>query len=845
MKAANRERPERGLQPLPDWTPYQLRTFPAERKKSQTKPGKRKCASVSCVWADIDPPAGCEDLVAWRAEQVEALLNHDVMPSPHVIINSGSGLVPIWLLAEPFEIDGDKSRWTVFERTTRAVVALFEDGDSNTWNVDRLLRLPFTTNFPDKKKREKGRVECRSGILLWDVERPRYSLDDLPKKESGAPRSRRRGKIREASVPASLMEDLAGKEFEAHHQPLLEDLASWDCVLGDRLPDSEVITLPDGRSFDNDGAWETYIAADLPPYEQIEKLSDQGLDCLFEGERNGRWSIMTDNNAEACSFAFSAIRAGIPPRHVASILTHEMYPISRHCRDAGGHADKVRAARRCVGQAISLLEAKVEEPGDVIDLSAGREGDGLADVGRQLGALDLFERGGEIVRPIRTRAETTDDGVKRERGTLIVERMTPHSLKAVMSRYCRFMKWDGRARDYRDADPSADFARTFLSDRESWCFRPLDGVTGAPVFRPDGEIVTEPGYDPGTALWLDTDGLELPPIPERPTREDAEAALKTLMRPFREYPIPDEACLSALAALMIAPVITPSVEAVPAVGITSASPGFGKTKIQECVGALATGTKTASFSQAERDEENDKRLDAALLAGDPLIAIDNAEQPVGGPVLCSIVTGGTHKPRVLGRSEMPAMPSRVQVIVNGVNLAFRADACRRGLLVVIDDPDEEHPERRKFDFDPVHEVQGRRGEMLAAAPTILRAWHLDGRPVPDGHEPLGSFGSWEPVRLALIWLGMTDPMKSQAMIYADDPERELRRELLDLLWLARERNEFMGARSTQRRRQRRRTADPAGRFSSRLAAMEHSACRQAAEQDRRAVDRRHAPREDA
>ena len=44
------------------------------------------------------------------------------------------------------------------------------------------------------------------------------------------------------------------------------------------------------------------------------------------------------------------------------------------------------------------------------------------------------------------------------------------------------------------------------------------------------------------------------------------------------------------------------------------------------------------MSQGGSEEEGEKRLFAALWAGDPLISIDNIERPLEGSALCSILT---------------------------------------------------------------------------------------------------------------------------------------------------------------------------------------------------------------
>ncbi|MCI0348313.1 MAG: hypothetical protein L0Z53_02715 [Acidobacteriales bacterium] len=38
-------------------------------------------------------------------------------------------------------------------------------GDKGTWNLDRVMRLPGTTNWPDAVKRERGRVPADARLV--------------------------------------------------------------------------------------------------------------------------------------------------------------------------------------------------------------------------------------------------------------------------------------------------------------------------------------------------------------------------------------------------------------------------------------------------------------------------------------------------------------------------------------------------------------------------------------------------------------------------------------------------------------------------------------------------------
>jgi putative DNA primase/helicase len=82
----------------------------------------------------------------------------------------------------------------------------------------------------------------------------------------------------------------------------------------------------------------------------------------------------------------------------------------------------------------------------------------------------------------------------------------------------------------------------------------------------------------------------------------------------------------------------------------------------------------------------------------------------------------------------------------------------------------ERPETRTFkNPDPIEVVRDNRAKYVAAALTILRAYHVAGRPqMPN--TPLGSFEVWSRwVRDALIWLGEPDPCKTMERIRIEDP----------------------------------------------------------------------------
>jgi putative DNA primase/helicase len=213
--------------------------------------------------------------------------------------------------------------------------------------------------------------------------------------------------------------------------------------------------------------------------------------------------------------------------------------------------------------------------------------------------------------------------------------------------------------------------------------------------------------------------------------------------------------------------------------------GSGKSKLIDLASVIATGHEAAVISQGASEEEMEKRLGSALLAGDPIVSIDNCERPLGGELLCQMLTQTRVRTRILGESSTPALSTGAFVAATGNNLALSGDLTRRALLCRLD-PRCERPELRVFDLDPVAAAKARRPVLVVAAITVLRAFHVAGR--PGKPVPLGSFEAWSDlIRGALLWLGCADPVESIDSVRRADPR------LADLAAVAEQWHAVIGA----------------------------------------------------
>lgn len=139
------------------------------------KPGKDQLSGFVALHADIDPD-GEGGYDEQRSRLMNGRLDAVKQTKPSFIIDSGNGIVPIYLLEEPV---GSEMR----EAVEQANYALLEDfnADPGTWNSDRLLRAPFTSNISGHKKTSKGYPVFSEAVLLWQFPENRIRLSDARK----------------------------------------------------------------------------------------------------------------------------------------------------------------------------------------------------------------------------------------------------------------------------------------------------------------------------------------------------------------------------------------------------------------------------------------------------------------------------------------------------------------------------------------------------------------------------------------------------------------------------------------------------------------------------------------
>lgn len=375
---------------------------------------------------------------------------------------------------------------------------------------------------------------------------------------------------------------------------------------------------------------------------------------------------------------------------------------------------------------------------------------------------EIYQRGGMIVRPLLLPTIPANDDWT----------FTPVVRPWLIEALCcaaRFLKWDGRVKGYVAVDAPDDVANALLSRGGKWKLPTLTGITKTPFLRRDGSICETPGYDAASGLLFKPSAESFSPIPSQPSKDDALQALSLLDHLLDGFPFVAPTDRAVALSALLTTLDRRSMTAAPLHAFTSPTAGTGKSLLVDIAAMLATRQPMPVISQGRTEEELEKRLGAALLAGDTAIALDNCEHALQSTFLCQALTQQRLNIRMLGVSKNVETLVNAAIFATGNNLTIVGDLTRRTLICSLD-AHCERPELRTFAGNVLNTVQTERGRLVAAALTVLRAWHVSGESVDVA--PFGSFESWSyRVREPLVWLGRADPCETVAKVREDDPRR--------------------------------------------------------------------------
>jgi hypothetical protein len=365
-----------------------------------------------------------------------------------------------------------------------------------------------------------------------------------------------------------------------------------------------------------------------------------------------------------------------------------------------------------------------------------------------------------------------------------INQLAPAILREHMTKAVRFLKLKvkGESAIWVPAHPP-DFAISALHERKVYPgIRPIEGVIEAPTLRPDGSILSAPGYDPPTRLYLQPN-VQIDPIPDQPGRHDAEQSLELIYDLVTDFPFKSETHKTVwLTGLFTVLGRASFMGPAPLIAFDGNAPGSGKTKLADLIAIIASGRRmprSAWPGGDNADEEVRKRITSLAVQGERFVLLDNVDCELGGGPLDAAMTGDTWKDRLLGTNTVAEIPMKMVWFATGNNLGFRGDFVRRALAARLETPLERPEERKGFKYpDLLEHAQKNRAQILRAALLILRAYRAEGS--PKEVDPLGSFEKWTHAIVdPVYWITGLNPFDVRADVRVADKGTQTRAALVE------------------------------------------------------------------
>jgi len=274
-------------------------------------------------------------------------------------------------------------------------------------------------------------------------------------------------------------------------------------------------------------------------------------------------------------------------------------------------------------------------------------------------------------------------------------------------------------------------------------------VTTVPVFGPDGTLRTEPGYCPQSGvIYAPLKGYHSLPVPDVVTARDVESANALICDdllhdfPFSEYPDGTTPDRDNAVALFLLPFVRDMIDGPTPLHLIEASMhGSGK-------GLLATSLlypglgEIAGSPQPQDEGELRKMITSKLLAGKPLIYLDNVSMPLDSGNFAAALTLKIWDDRILGASALSNAKIKTIWLATGNNVSMSSETTRRTIRIRLTPKTDDPAARSGFKHDDLERwIQEHRAELVQAAHIIVR-WAIQHGMKRPNLRNVGSFDHW-------------------------------------------------------------------------------------------------------
>lgn len=364
-----------------------------------------------------------------------------------------------------------------------------------------------------------------------------------------------------------------------------------------------------------------------------------------------------------------------------------------------------------------------------------------------------------------------------------MQMLSPDSLKHELNRCAVWLAPDDGGKWKPTSAPSAVVSDMMTARRRDVTVPTLKRVSIVPCFTKDGRLLSEPGFDEASGIFID---LKVDvDVPQQPTRRQVRAALRQLWFPISQFPFVEKSDKVHALAMILEPYMRDMFGPTPLHFVNKPEAGTGASLLIETALYPTLGHWPDVQTPPTSDEEMKKTLTACFADGVRCIYFDNANV-LNSASFASALTAEVYSARILGVSQMLRVPVQVQWVGSGNNSELSGELYRRINDIRID-AKMERPEDRDISQFRIKNLKEwtieHQAQQVQAALTIIQYWVNAGMPVGAGSK--ASYEAW-----AAKLSGLFEAINVRGFLETpkdrrpEDPEAETMRELILAMHLA-------------------------------------------------------------
>lgn len=375
-----------------------------------------------------------------------------------------------------------------------------------------------------------------------------------------------------------------------------------------------------------------------------------------------------------------------------------------------------------------------------------------------------------------------------EKGHCTLEPVNEAALRDILDRVARWYKVKATKNEYKELEayPPTDVVKNVMVTNPLPA-KPLQRIVQAPVYSPEGDLLTRPGYHEQAQTWhIKT--CDIPDVSKNPGAEELQQAKDLILNELLvDFPFENEPSRAYIVAALLLPFVRQMIDGCTPLHIVDAvsGEGTGKTLLVDAIVSVATGAEPQVISEGRDEDEWRKRITAKLIGGPTVVVIDNVQKELDSSSLAAAITTRVFEDRLLGKSEMISCPVECVWIATGNSVQTSREISRRVVQTKLDAKMDQPWRREPEEFKHkklLQWVKQNRGQLVWSCLTLIQKWISKGR--PQGGKSFGKFEEWAQTMSGILEVAeIPGFLENLDDIYKDaDRETEEWRQFVEVWW---------------------------------------------------------------